>query len=95
MKGPRKTVPENAEKLEQEETKGQEEPILDTLAFVPDHPQTSLGHRMAASPMERLLGGVKPSQGATHFKTRDSRVLLLVGRRPQARKGLSVEKKGP
>lgn len=72
MKGPRKTVPENAEKLEQEETKGQEEPILDTLAFVPDHPQTSPGHRMAASPMERLLGGVKRSQGATHFKTRDS-----------------------
>lgn len=47
-------IPENSEKLDQEETK-ERHPVVDILAIVP----MPGGHRVAVSSVERLLGRVK------------------------------------
>lgn len=71
MKGPRKTVPENSEKLEQEETKGREEPILDTLAFVPRPSPDKFWSEDDSFPYGKTSRRSKMAMGS-HFKTRDS-----------------------
>lgn len=71
MKGPRKTVPENSEKLEQEETKGREEPILDTLAFVPRPSPDKFWSEDGGFSYGKTSRRSKMTTGS-HFKTRDS-----------------------